>query len=365
MSDTYFKEKADRPLISVIIPIHNSEQYLDKCIESVTGQSYKNLEIILVDDGSADGSGSICDKWSHKDGRIVVVHQSNQGVSASRNHGLSLIRGEYLVFVDSDDWVESDMCSGAYSAAVEYDADVVMWSYVREYENRSARKNIFSGNIYFDEKSVRDCLCRRIVGLIDQELQHPENGDALSVVWGKLYRVSVIRESGLQFVDTDIIGTHEDGLFNFEFFRKAKSAVFIEQYWNHYRKTVEGQLTTVVNENRAKGSMNFINVLKNKIDEDNELKNDPRFYEALNNRTCLDVISQAFNICRFQIGLSQKKQKIHDFISERTYKTAFKRLSLNYFPLHWKIFFWCCKKGMAGTVLLMAECMIKIKKGVG
>ena len=94
---------SDSPLISVIIPVYNVEKYLHRCLDSVIEQTYKNLEVILIDDGSTDHSGEICDDYAAKDVRIHVIHQENQGVSAARNKGLDNVKGEYITFVDSDD----------------------------------------------------------------------------------------------------------------------------------------------------------------------------------------------------------------------------------------------------------------------
>ena len=97
-----------KPLISVIVPVYNVEEYLPKCLESIINQTYKNLEIILVDDGSTDNSGIICEDYAEKDKRIKVVHQTNLGISAARNAGLDLCSGDYITFVDSDDYIECD-----------------------------------------------------------------------------------------------------------------------------------------------------------------------------------------------------------------------------------------------------------------
>jgi glycosyltransferase involved in cell wall biosynthesis len=99
----------EKKLISVIVPIYNMASYLEKCLDSIVSQSYQHLEIILVDDGSKDGSGEICDRYAAKDNRIKVIHRKNGGVSAARNSGLNIATGEYLGFVDSDDWIEGDM----------------------------------------------------------------------------------------------------------------------------------------------------------------------------------------------------------------------------------------------------------------
>ena len=115
-------------LISVIIPVYNVEPYLPKCLESVCNQTYDNLEIILIDDGSTDNSGQICDMWAERDSRIVVIHKENGGVSAARNDGLKRAKGELIGFVDSDDWVEPSMYKKLFSAIG--DTDMACCGYV-------------------------------------------------------------------------------------------------------------------------------------------------------------------------------------------------------------------------------------------
>ena len=112
------------PLISVVIPVYNIEKYLERCVYSVREQTYKNLEIILVDDGSTDNSGLICDKLAAEDAGIRVFHKKNGGSSSARNLGISKAQGEYIGFVDSDDYIEPDMYELLYAAIQEYDADI-------------------------------------------------------------------------------------------------------------------------------------------------------------------------------------------------------------------------------------------------
>lgn len=111
--------------ISVIVPVYNVEDYLEECINSILGQTYKNLEIILVDDGSTDNSSKICDIYEKKDKRIKVIHKENGGLSSARNEGLKYRTGEYISFVDSDDFIDKTMYEKLYSAIKKYDADVV------------------------------------------------------------------------------------------------------------------------------------------------------------------------------------------------------------------------------------------------
>lgn len=112
--------------LSVIVPVYQAAEYLDCCVESILAQTFSDLELILVDDGSTDGSAARCDRWAAADSRVRVIHRENGGVSAARNMGLDAARGEYVAFVDSDDWVEPQMYENLLAAAREYDCAVVL-----------------------------------------------------------------------------------------------------------------------------------------------------------------------------------------------------------------------------------------------
>lgn len=130
-------QKKDEKLISIIIPVYNSEKYLNQCIESVINQTYKNLEIILIDDGSTDSSGKICDDFAKKDKRVIVLHKKNEGVSSARNTGLKIATGEWISFVDSDDWIDSEFCSILYNEAEsDNKIDIVCSGYNRIYSKK-------------------------------------------------------------------------------------------------------------------------------------------------------------------------------------------------------------------------------------
>lgn len=114
------------PLISVIVPVYNVEPYIKKCIESILNQTHSNLELILVDDGSPDASGAICDEYAKQDPRIMVIHQENTGQAGARNHGISVAKGEYIGFVDSDDWIAPDMYQVMLESMERNDCDIVV-----------------------------------------------------------------------------------------------------------------------------------------------------------------------------------------------------------------------------------------------
>ncbi len=145
------------PLISVIIPIYNVEKYLDYCIQSVIAQDYQNLEIILIDDGSTDSSGSICDKYASKDSRIIVIHKENGGVSSARNAGINIMKGEYLACVDSDDYIRTDYISFLYKIISQDNTDMVICSYKKVVgdENFNTKTADSSNHYIFDKEETK------------------------------------------------------------------------------------------------------------------------------------------------------------------------------------------------------------------
>ncbi|MBS5190335.1 MAG: glycosyltransferase family 2 protein [Lachnospiraceae bacterium] len=127
-----------KPLVSVIVPIYNVEKYLGQCIDSLVNQTYRELEIILVDDGSKDNSGSICDIYAKEDFRVKVIHKSNGGLSSSREAGINVASGDYVMIIDGDDWINTDTIQECMDCIVkEADLQCVLFSYVKEYPNKS------------------------------------------------------------------------------------------------------------------------------------------------------------------------------------------------------------------------------------
>lgn len=347
-------------LISVVIPAYKVEKYLEKCIDSITNQSYGNLEIIIVEDGSPDGTAKLCDVLAAKDSRIRVIHKENGGVSQARNTGIAEAKGKYICFVDGDDWVEHDMCEKAIEAMEKHDADVVMWSYLREYADRSAPKLIYSEDRVFEGEAVQKKLKQRIIGLSGKELAHPENADCLSPVWGKLYKTELLKD--LRFIDLKTIGTNEDGLFNIDVFARTKKVVFINEYLYHYRKDNAVSITSKFDPQRISQWNAMFGAIADKIRLN---KWGAECERALDNRICLSMIGQSLNICRADDGLFAKIGMIKRILKMDLYRKAYKNLELKYFPVHWKAFFFCCKKRMSFGVFALAQCILRLKKSVG
>lgn len=174
--------------ISVIIPIYNVEPYLRQCLDSVVNQTYQNIEIILVDDGSTDNCGAICDEYAQKDDRIVVIHRKNGGVSAARNDGIDRATGEWVAFVDPDDWLDVNFYECLFDAMRDQNIDILCsGGRFREFNNSKKECRIFTSNVFFEGKTQTDYLMAK--SLI-RKCGGPANDiDHIGVPWGKLYKL--------------------------------------------------------------------------------------------------------------------------------------------------------------------------------
>lgn len=341
------------PKVSIIVPVYNVAPYLRQCMDSAVNQTYQNIEIICVDDGSTDGSGEILDEYAAVDNRVRVIHRENQGISAARNTGFLLATGEYVMYLDSDDWIDTDVCETAITLAEKYNAELVFWPYIREFSDHSLPKTIFQDQKFFDEEKCRK-LQRHMIGLFGNELAHPESADALSTVWGKLYRREIIEQNHIQFAELSRIGTYEDGLFNFCYLAYAKSAVYIPDYMSHYRKN--SGMTSKYRNKLALQWKNLFSDMRGYIEKGGYGSD---FEQALNNRISLSIIGLGLNA----VALTNRKAlaEIRNILSDKEYRAAVKTLPMRYFPPHWWVFFACCKLDFSVGVFVLLKCMERIK----
>ena len=197
-------------LISVIVPVYNVEAYLKRCVESIIKQDYKNLEIILVDDGSTDNCPQICNDYAKKDSRIKVIHKTNGGLSDARNAGMKIAKGEYIAFVDSDDWIGEDMFSTLIQTLKKYKADIAECKYFITDTTKITKENINSDYkeiIFNTEDALRELIL---------------DGYLKNVVWNKLYKRSVISNNIFPFGKIS-----EDVYWTYKVFANAKTIVYV------------------------------------------------------------------------------------------------------------------------------------------
>ena len=212
--------------ISVIIPVYKVEDYLPKCLDSVINQTYKNLEIILVDDGSPDNCGAICDNYAKMDSRIKVIHQKNMGLAEARNSGLKIATGNYIAFVDSDDWIENDTYEIMISNIVKFKADLIVCGLWVHHPNGDIEKQEGLGT-GVEELSQEEFLCK----LVSMQ-------DGTGFAWNKIY--SKNRLGKLKFLISD--GCSEDIRFNYRFSKNAKKILYLHEAKYHYERR-EGAIT--------------------------------------------------------------------------------------------------------------------------
>ena len=197
-----------RPMVSIIVPIYNAEQYLRRCVDSILNQEYTDFELLLVNDGSTDASGDICEEYRDQDPRVIVIQKENTGVSDSRNRALDRARGKYLQFLDSDDWITPDATRLFVRAAEEYGCDMVISDFYRVVGERLSPK----GDIEEEGVLTREEFAAHM-------MENPADF-YYGVLWNKLYRRDIVEEHNLR-MDTDISWC-EDFMFNLEYIRYAK-----------------------------------------------------------------------------------------------------------------------------------------------
>lgn len=206
-----------KDLISIIVPIYNVEKYLNKCIESIVNQTYENIEIILIDDGSNDNSGIICDEYAKKDNRIIVVHKENGGVSSARNKGLKIAKGEWISFVDADDWIEQNFCQTLLNKVTQEQADIALCGYNRITDNRIEKINANNQEVFLNSNEY---LVKSL---------NPQTGFGFCHM--KLIKKEVLKS--ISFNERIEVG--EDALFNIQLSTYIKKAVFLKQPLYNYR----------------------------------------------------------------------------------------------------------------------------------
>ena len=213
-----------KELISVIIPVYNAAHYLEKCINSIINQTYHDLEIILLDDGSTDGSGEMCDSYANSDSRIRVFHQANRGVSATRKNAISVATGDYVSFIDSDDYADPEMIEELWKTAKKTDADISLcgFRFVNTLDEMIKASTIMYG---LDEstgiKILEDYFCSK-------------DRAYWCVFWNKLFKASLF--DGIQFPD---VKSSEDTFVSAFLYEKCEKVAIVHNHYYNYRQRAD------------------------------------------------------------------------------------------------------------------------------
>ncbi len=234
-----------KPIISVIVPVYNVEKYLSKCLDTILNQTFSNIEIICVNDGSTDGSRKILAQYAQKDSRIKIVDKKNGGLSSARNAGMKVATGEFYSFIDSDDWIDVTMLEKLYKSMVSLNTDISICA-VHQFDETNQKiddSNPYYTLGYFDESFDNRAFC-----YVDTK---PFLMDVCVMAWNKLYRKSFIDECQAKFPDGLIF---EDGPFFFSIFFKTKRISIVRDFLYYYRINRSGSII-------HKAGKKFLNVI--------------------------------------------------------------------------------------------------------
>lgn len=345
--------------ISIVVPVYNIDKYLNRCLDSLVRQTYQNIEIILINDGSTDNSPDICRKYEHQDKRVKVVSQKNQGLSDARNHGIKLAKGDFVFFVDGDDWLDYD-CIEKCVNYLDSSVDILMMPYIREYGKKSHITAVFDENYAaFEKEQIKARLIRRLVGPVGEELNKPNRMEDLNSVWNKIYNMELVRDR--KFVDTRIIGT-EDLWFNLLVMAQARKIIFIKSTCYHYNKTNDTSLTRKFNKYQFEGWKRLYTYIRTFINK--EAAGEMEFQQALNNRIVINLLALSRNIVISGMSRAEKLEELEKVLEDDIYKEAFVQFEWDKLTKIWKIFYKCCRDKKATYIYYMILFAEKIKRYV-
>lgn len=308
------------PYVSIIVPCYKVEKYLDRCVESLVNQTLHNIEIILVDDGSPDSVGVMCDKWSEKDSRIKVIHKRNGGLGFARNSGIDAAIGEYVAFVDGDDYVDKEMYSRLWKETLSGDVDCVFCGF-----NNQSRKGVFVPRL---EVKSREYLCGSAVkdfmlDMIASGPTIPEERKYYMSVWHAIYKNSIIKNNHLAFPSEREIGS-EDIPFQIDFLKTVSNMVYIPDALYYYCYN-SGSLVSTYSSEKFERYIKLRDLLRSKL---------------LDNRDALLRIDRLFigyvrsNLTNLFIsGRKDKKAIIHDIIHHTVWDEISASFSPSFLPI--------------------------------
>lgn len=326
-------------MISIIVPIYNAEQFLRECIDSLLSQSYRNIEIILVNDGSKDGSLSICQNYN--DNRIVIIDKENAGVSSARNAGLKVAKGRYVTFVDADDTLPVNAISLLLEGLEKYQADMVvgtfMFQYGKVYRSHSVR---LTSGVYSFQSLLSD--------FIDDGTL---SGFILGSVCGSLYKKNIIDSYQLFF--NCAIKNNEDGLFNFEYALKAENVYILDECVYYYRQS---STNTSASHQLSSG---FDELIKNYLEEKNEDKNKYDFEIQFKRRKVSLALWDILK-CPCRMNLISGVKFINQRLSEKVVQDGFSLIKISQLSTHKKLFFYMMKWRCSFILYLLVRFVIPI-----
>lgn len=345
-------------LISFIVPVYNAEAYLEECVESLLQQTYNQIEVLLVNDGSTDGSADLCDSFAAKDSRVRVFHKENGGVHTARNLGIHEAKGDYLMLVDADDWIDKETIARAVEVIHRDAPDIVRFTYVRELEHAASPKyNTFvKEGLSVGEECQK--VFRQTMGLIGAEWAHPENFNFLAASWTSVIKKALIVDHNVEFLPRDPVGSFEDGLFNLKLMRHVSRFYYLNEPFYHYRKTNVAACTANYRKDYLKKQCYLFEQLMQIAEEGN----DPLLKDAFYNRVVFSNLELCLNVLKSNHGAAVQYGEIREILNNSLHRQAADYICLKHYSLKWKIYFFFIKYRMTLFVYLMTKAIRFLQK---
>ncbi len=339
-------------MISIIVPVYKiKEDYLRKCIESLIDQGRNDYRIILVDDGSPDNCGDICDEYAGKNHIISVIHQKNVGVSEARNNGIKATKTKWVTFVDADDWVETDYITTLYRliSGDASEADMIMFDYIREYLDFQAKEHLKVEEGFLDKKQLDIVHKAPFYKLVQDGKFNPYTVIGL---WDKVYRTEFLRRNNIWFIPEAKKG--QDRLFNADVLNATDKIFYLNKTLYHYRCWGESR-TNRYDPNIINFTLIEISELRNQMVK-HGLTGIVEDY--INCRTCTRLYScmrlYYFNDLNPD-GKKERIEKVKNLVNSMPYKESLKHVKLSLLSADEKIFVICLKLRLYWLVYLMVK----------
>ncbi len=334
-----------QPKVSVIVPVYNAEKYLERCVNSLKNQTLHDIEIILVDDSSTDSSLEICKEMAMEDSRIKVIHKENEGAGKARNAALEIVTAEYIGFVDSDDFVTSDMYMTLYEKAQNYNSDLVMSGVLFVDGNMFSKDGACIRKVYFDEDTHFDTkeslkqLKMGIVGALPEDYDDSKYGMS---IWKNLFKTEIIKKNAIHF-ESEREMLSEDALFMIDYISCIDKATGISEAFYHYCRN-EDSISKSYKKDRFEKSLIFVNEVEKRFNEDIDRDEYQiyihRFWQAM----CRVLCSQEIMNAKYNnIKYNNLKKSLNAVCTHSMTIDALKAYPIKTLPLKQRVFAWAMK----------------------
>lgn len=329
--------------VSVIVPVYNSGKYIEKCIESIINQTYQNIEVLIVNDGSTDNSYSICNEYAKKDSRIKLFSIENSGVSYARNLGIENAQGKFITFVDSDDWIKSNMIDFAIEKQQQTNSDIIIWSCIKSYPNREILVPLLNeeDQSFIDDKSY--LYLKSINYFHKQDIS--KTAVSAGTTWCKLYKREFLLKNNLQF--NPKLTRAQDTIFSINAFYMAGKISYFNEHLYHYREN-EGSITSGTK--FIEDTETPFNALLNEFILFTEKLDKPELYkESIYIRATLILmwhLKHKYFHEKFEGNLFKRRKSLKKLLDNELYSESIKNVNLNDLPKKEKIMIKFFKRDM-------------------